>query len=725
MNGTESQATAATRPWQEENEHYLQLQMQSLRTLLARRVLWLRQRWGQTPMPNYPGLIITDAQVDWLLLGDERQAEERFYREDPQAAALGRTLAAQEQELAELSLALTESGVPPALEVLADLFGLTSFEKKVILLCLAPALDLSFELLYAYVQDEVQRKNPTPYLALAVFSGPDQDLSARRRSFMPQANLRRFRLVELEYSPTPSLCWGAAPLSLDERLINFLLGFNQTDSRIDSLLKPLRAPLLTSEHQDLVAQLTALLEASGGLPVLNLTGPAGAGKRAVAWALGRRLGLELRQLNVSLLPPPGPERQGSLRLMEREAILNRLAYYVDADVLEPAGGLVLEEIIQRLAAFVIVGSRERWRTEEYILPVPVAKPDARAQILLWRQALEGVRHTLDGDLEGLVQQFDFGPQAIAQVVSAARGRGRLNSQTDEPSLSRDDLWHSCREHAATHLGELAQRLTPCYQWEDIILPEDILRQLQEITTQVAHRGWVYENWGFGAKLSRGRGISALFSGPSGTGKTMAAEILAGHLGLDLYRIDLAGVVSKYIGETEKNLKKVFEAAEASGAILFFDEADALFGKRTEVKDSHDRYANIEVNYLLQRMEDYRGLAILATNRSSALDRAFLRRLRFLVEFPFPDWETRRRIWQKVLPPQAEVDGLDFGPLARMEISGGNIRNIALNAAFLAAGEGGSICMNRIMRAARREYAKIDKLITEAEFGRHYSQTKPG
>ena len=285
-------------------------------------------------------------------------------------------------------------------------------------------------------------------------------------------------------------------------------------------------------------------------------------------------------------------------------------------------------------------------------------------------------------------------------------------------LAAEDLWQACREQVGWQLGSLAQRLTPCHTWDDIVLPSDTARQLREIADQVAARSQVYEKWGFGARLPRGRGIGALFSGPSGTGKTMAAEILANHLQLDLYRIDLAGVVSKYIGETEKNLRNVFDAAEQSGAILFFDEADALFGKRTEVRNSHDRYANIEVNYLLQRMEDYRGLAILCTNRRSALDRAFLRRLRFLVEFPFPDCENRSQIWQKVFPPEAPLASLDLKALSRLEISGGNIRNIALNAAFLAAGEETNIRMEHVLHAARREYAKIDKLLTETEFGSH-------
>jgi len=248
--------------------------------------------------------------------------------------------------------------------------------------------------------------------------------------------------------------------------------------------------------------------------------------------------------------------------------------------------------------------------------------------------------------------------------------------------------------------------------------------VRELADQVAARTQVYERWGFGKRLARGRGIAALFSGPSGTGKTMTAEILARHLSLDLYRIDLAGVVSKYIGETEKNLRSIFDAAERSGAILFFDEADALFGKRTEVRDSHDRFANIEVNYLLQRMEDYRGLAILCTNRRSTLDRAFLRRLRFVIEFPFPDADHRRRIWQKMFPPEAPLGALDFAALARFEVPGGNIRNIAVNAAFLAAAANQPIAEMHVLLAARREYAKIDKLITAAEFGSGNRTVKP-
>jgi SpoVK/Ycf46/Vps4 family AAA+-type ATPase len=250
----------------------------------------------------------------------------------------------------------------------------------------------------------------------------------------------------------------------------------------------------------------------------------------------------------------------------------------------------------------------------------------------------------------------------------------------------------------------------------LVLPQAQRQILREIATHVRQRAKVYEAWGFVTKGERGLGISALFAGNSGTGKTMAAEVLANEVRLDLFRIDLSAVVSKYIGETEKNLRRVFDAAEEGGAILLFDEADALFGKRSEVKDSHDRYANIEVSYLLQRMEAYRGLAILTTNMKDALDPGFLRRIRFVVQFPFPDAAERIEIWRRMFPTQTPVHGLDMTKLAKLHVAGGNIRNIALNAAFLAADANEPVRMNHVLRAARAEYAKIEKPLTDAEIG---------
>jgi SpoVK/Ycf46/Vps4 family AAA+-type ATPase len=714
--------------WLEANQTYLDEEMRRLRLLLQRRVLWLRHLWRHDPLENYQGLVISEVQADWLLAGEDRQAEVRFYREDPEAADLCRAIDELEKELTQQAQALTEAGTPPALEVLIRLFEVTPFERDVLLLCLAPELDPTFERLYAYVQDDVTRKYATPHLALTLFGG-EGEVDARN-GFLPGSPLRRFRLVILEPGPLPGTAQGTRPMRLDDRTVDYLRGVNRPDERVSDLLRPMSPVPISQPHLELVDQLQHFIESSTrrGLwpPALNLIGPPDTGKRAVAQALCNQLGLQLYDLDVARLPAPGPERQEVLRLVEREAVLLQMALYLDAanvDSSDKTTTASIADVIERLGDFLVVGSRERWQGEREMVTLRVPKLDANAQREIWLQALAGMDNSLNGHVEAIVQQFDFGPQVITKAVAAGKARASLRTSDDDAEPTADDLWQACREQTGWHLDELAQRITPCYTWEDIVLPEDVFRQLQEVAAQVANRPKVYEAWGFGARLNRGRGISALFSGPSGTGKTMAAEILANHLELDLYRIDLAGVVSKYIGETEKNLRKVFDAAEQSGAILFFDEADALFGNRTEVKDSHDRYANIEVNYLLQRMEDYRGLAILATNRKSALDRAFMRRLRFLVDFPFPDADSRRNIWQKVFPHQVPVERLDYGSLSRLELAGGNIKNIALNAAFLAASEGGPLGMIHIMRAAHQEYAKIDKMVTEGEWGSYYGMVK--
>jgi SpoVK/Ycf46/Vps4 family AAA+-type ATPase len=297
------------------------------------------------------------------------------------------------------------------------------------------------------------------------------------------------------------------------------------------------------------------------------------------------------------------------------------------------------------------------------------------------------------------------------ILSTGKELRNAIAATDRPDAV---LWHVCRNACRSGLDDLAQRVETVASWEDLILPAPQKSTLRQIVAHAKHRLKVYQDWGFAAKSTRGLGIAALFAGESGTGKTMAAEVLANQLHLDLYRIDLSSVVSKYIGETEKNLRRVFDSAEDSGAILFFDEADALFGKRSEVKDSHDRYANIEVSYLLQRMEAYRGVAILTTNMKSALDNAFQRRLRFVVVFPFPDAMQREAIWRGVFPTATPIDGIDYAKLANVHVAGGNIRNIAINAAFLAAEEGEPVRMAHLLEAAHSEAANRGRPLSDAE-----------
>jgi AAA+ superfamily predicted ATPase len=423
--------------------------------------------------------------------------------------------------------------------------------------------------------------------------------------------------------------------------------------------------------------------------------------------------LDLRRYAVC-----APEMRAKLvALLGREARLAGLALVVDGTEAERDGAvpLAINELIATLGATLFVMSNERWPANDDVAVVRTSRPTRLEQRSLWRTALATHANSVNGEIDAITQQFDFGTDAIAEVVLRAARRGG--------EITGRSLWATCREQTGAALDEMARRIVPSYGWDDIVVSEDVRTQLREVSAQVRQRSRVYETWGFGAQLGRGRGITALFAGPTGTGKTMAAEIIAADLELDLYRIDLAGVVSKYIGETEKNLRRVFDAAERSGAILFFDEADALFGTRTEVRDSHDRYANLEINYLLQRMEDYSGLAILATNRRSALDAAFLRRLRFVIDFPFPAADDRRRIWGRVFPVQADIDALELAFLSNLDLSGGNIRSIAVNAAFLAAADGTPICMTHLVRSAAREYVKLSKPIGVAEFGPYYTMVR--
>jgi hypothetical protein len=717
--------TSAT-GWAHANSRYLRGELDRLRLLLRRRVLWLRRQWAGAPGTAYAGLAISEAEVDRILEGEDAGLEARFHGESPGAAVVGRALEKLDRDLDDQRQEMTRAGTPPALDVLAHVFALSPLERSVVLLCAAPELDPAFERLYGYVHDDATRKHATAGLAAAVLAvEPDARLAARA-ALLPDSPLRRYRLIAAD-APAGAVA-SASPLRLDERITGYLLGVNRLDERVAELLQPVPRAPLSSDHRDLVDRLhreVAAVTTARRWPVANLVGPAHSGRRAVAQALCERLSLALYALDVARLPAAGPDRRETLRLLEREALLLRFAVYVDTGDAE--GGERREDVptavAEQLGLFILLGSHRRWRLERETVAAHLAKPGPAARRDLWRVALDGMAGAAAIDVDALVHQFDFGPTEVQGSVAEARRHRQLRDPDGAGGPSMDDLWQACRAQVGWRMREMAQRLLPAATWEDIVLPADVLAQLREIAAQVGYRVAVYERWGFGARLARGQGISALFSGPSGTGKTMAAEILAGHLRLDLYRIDLAGVVSKYIGETEKNLRRVFDAAEQSGAILFFDEADALFGKRSEVKDSHDRYANIEINYLLQRMEDYRGLAVLATNMKSHLDEAFLRRLRFLVDFPFPDAAHRLRIWKAVFPSQAAVDGLDWDALARLEIPGGNIRNIAVNAAFLAAAAGTSIRMDHVLEASRREYAKIEKLTSPAEFGPYYPRVK--
>ena len=695
----------------------LELELERIRLLLERRIAWLRSRWQDDPLQSYGSAVISDRAADALLEPFCAENEARFMESDKRALKTGKALAEIEAKRAAQRQAMREQGGIFPLDALAELFVLSKFERDVIALCLAPELDARFETLFAYVQDDVACKYPTPHLALALFGEGDRSLL--RASFAPDAPLRRCQLVVLDALPSARASVSARALRLDDRIAAYLLGTNRLDERLTDLLRPLPVTPVAPAQNALAERLARLVTSSERGGAINLVGPHGAGLRAVASAVGTHLGIHTVELDLMRLPQTNTERRETLRLLEREAVLLNLGYFVDASAVdrhERATVVGLSDVAIRLGALRIIASHERLSSLGEMLVVRLERPDAQARHALWQECLAVGPPAAHTEIDALVQQFDLEPEEIQRCVHSAFARAKLEGDADCATPDASNLWRAAREEAARPLDELAQRIVPVHGWDDIVLPADVLGQLREIAAQVANRTSVYEEWGFDAKLSRGRGISALFAGPSGTGKTMAAEVIAKHLDLDLFRIDLAGVVSKYIGETEKNLKRMFDAAEACGAILFFDEADALFGKRTEVKDSHDRYANIEINYLLQRMEDYRGLAILATNMKSQLDHAFLRRLRFIVDLPFPDVELRRRIWQRVFPAAAPIEGLDYEALARLDVAGGNVKNIAVNAAFAASASGSPICMEHVLAAAKREYEKLDKLMVGTDLG---------
>jgi hypothetical protein len=515
----------------------------------------------------------------------------------------------------------------------------------------------------------------------------------------------------IEVGTGPALT--VSPLRIDERVLHYLTGLDGLDERLAAMITPVPvSPSVIASHQEIADKIATMWRqglSTGPPTVVQLCGDGLADMRALSAAACAALGLRLYAMSSAVLPAPPHEIEVLSRLWQREAALGSAVLLVECDDADGETLPRLRQFINRATCALIIIRRERTRLgHRQALTLDVPKPTAAEQRLAWSTALGPAAQKLNGHVDTLVAHFNMNCDAI-QTASGEALAAFAGGRDLEPAI-----WSACRGVSRPRLEDLAQRIDGRARWEDLALPEPLIQVLHEIAAQVRHRLTVYERWGFGRVGARGLGISALFAGTSGTGKTLAAEVLATNLDLDLFRIDLASVVSKYIGETEKNLRRIFDAADQGGAILLFDEADALFGKRSEVKDSHDRYANIEVSYLLQRMEEFRGLAILTTNLRSSLDTAFLRRIRFTLQFPFPDAAQRAEIWRRAFPKQAPVDGIDIARLSQLSIPGGSIRNIALHAAFLAADEGSSLGMTHLLRAARSDYAKMEKALTEAE-----------
>ena len=602
------------------------------------------------------------------------------------------------------------SQMQPAMLLLGQRLGLSRFELQTVLLGVAMELDTSIARLCARAQDDPARPFPTFALALSLFDQPTWD------ALSPERPLRYWRLLEINQPGAQPLT--SSPFRADERIVNYVKGLNSLDDRLAHLLSPLDA----TEGVELPASQSALVETIVGrlkqatadsLPVIQLLGGDASSKQLVATQVGYALGIRLYSISAESMPVNIAELETFGRLWHRECLLLPIALYLeayehDSGVSNEAHSTTLHRFLSRAQGIVFLDCRDVWPVRgRPTQPFDVAKPSPAEQRAAWGSSLGPNSSDKSARFAG---QFNLSLSSIHDIARAA-----LLEAPGDPGCLEQRIWRACLARTRPRMDMLAERLEPCATWTDIVLPDTEVQLLRQIAAQVGQRSTVYDNWGFRQKMNRGLSITALFAGDSGTGKTMAAEVIANDLSLNLYRIDLSAVVSKYIGETEKNLRRLFDAAEDGGAILFFDEADALFGKRSEVKDSHDRYANIEINYLLQRMETYRGLAILASNMKSSLDTAFMRRLRFIVNFAFPSPLERKAIWQKVFPPQVPVDSLDYDRLARLNLAGGSIRNIAVNAAFMAAQAKTALNMTLVLNAARTECRKLDLPINEADF----------
>ena len=635
-------------------------------------------------------------------------------------------------EIGARSAAGLDRGAFLRLVVLARLFGLTRFDVDVIVICLAPEIDRRYERLYAHLRDDVTARAPTVELVLDLLAGDLRLRIAARGRFGAGAPLLRHRLVTITGDASrPGGGLLDQGVRLDPRVTRFLLEDDDPDpvlrpyARLVEAVTPLDRLVFPGGLGSRLAGLAGHLDCD---LVLHFHGPAGTGKRTAAEALCHAWGADLLVVNAEPLAGLPVEDFASLiALADREArLLGAIMYWENADALltgdrAPKAATLLE-LFEASPWPAFLAGTTAWEPEDApddltFASVEFPVPGTTERLALWRAALGGNGVDVTGiDLAALSGRFRLTGGQIAGAAATARGLAYARTP-EAPVVTEDDLAAACRRRSAGGLAALARRIPSRHTWDDIVLPADRMRRLQEIHDRIRHRSTVHETWGFGGKVAGSHGLGVLFTGPPGTGKTMAAGVLAGTLGLDLYKIDLSTMVSKYIGETEKNLSRVFEEAEKGEAVLFFDEADALFGKRTQVRDAHDRYANLETSYLLQKMEEHEGVVVLATNLSKNMDDAFVRRLQFTVDFPVPEAADRLRIWTRIWPEKAPLDpGLDLERLAReVDLPGGNIRNIALAAAFLAAADGGTITMVHLRRAVAREYQKMGKILPAERF----------
>jgi hypothetical protein len=683
----------------------------------------------QESSPAFKGLFTSPEEMEELLqnLRDlpVDQSQNSQEQTPPSPAALA-------QMAGQLEAQADQAGIRLGLKQIREYFNLSEFEYSAFLICLLPALDLRYQRVYGFLQDDVTRKMASVDLILSILD-PARAAQAVNLTHLKQlhffsanGSLVKYHLIRPVNNAT---AW------LEPRLDQL---FEVSPAVVDWLSGHYFAqePWLCYTPVDQLYGVTARSADPAGLPLnwkmitdqmplLAFDGMDAEQRDQAARIVAEHYQLPLLKVDLNrVCPDQQPLDLSTLRLMIRDTCLLEALLFLDHwDRVLDEDGFVPEAISAELADFfslVVLGSQSPWRIHardrRAVLQYHFEVPSGAERAAIWKQALGKTQPLSKDTLQALSSQFSLTGGQIRNAAFVVQNQAQMSG---EPYTDQD-LFIAARQQSNHHLGQLAQKIEPRYSWRDIVLPPKELEPLHDIVSMMRFRSVVLEEWGLGKKLAANHGLSALFTGEPGTGKTLAAQVIAAELQLDLYRIDLSNVVSKYIGETEKNLEKIFTEAHNSNAILFFDEADALFGKRSEVKDAHDRYANIEVGYLLQRMEVHDGITILATNLSGNMDDAFTRRLNYIVHFPNPDEAQRLSIWKVLLPEKMPIDAqIDWQYLAAAyPIAGGNIRNVLVAAAYLAAQDGGVVRMDHILQAVRREMQKMGRLIREEDY--HYT-----
>ncbi|MCC2825456.1 AAA family ATPase [Faecalicatena orotica] len=625
------------------------------------------------------------------------------------------------------------SGGMIVMEYLFHALKLTEFEGFLTALSLACELDHGLGLAIGYLNEQNGVRVPSLSLCLRLYTEKEEE-----QRFLYQECLRGWEKLGLLFEGMEGTSLGGGipvpegfqefRLKLDFRILSYLQNFEQEDPALGGIVRTggeedMREPLIQKKLTD---GLEALYDS--GARSFYLEGENGSGKKLQAGALCRRKGLPILYVDSGKLPEEGESLQKMLRRIMREAILQGGSALCVCDLEgDPETGRVswerAEQILWGLRTwqgvlFLTGGSEwdRKIRCERLIRKVRIPENTTEERILLWKRFLGEELFPEGLNLEYLADKYRLPAGHIRQSVQEYEDRLLLEQSGPDERY----LLEACRAQLEHKLGKDAVRIPVHYRWEDLVLPDPQKKLLRDACDQVRLHHQVYHRWGFEQKLAYGRGVSMIFYGPPGTGKTMGAQVIAGELAMELYKVDMAGVMSKYVGESEKKLGNIFEQAKKSQSILFFDEADVLFGKRTDQKDSNDKYANAGTAYLLQKIEEYEGIIILATNFLQNFDNAFLRRFKFIIEFPFTDVPRRREIWERVFPADTPREDLDYGYLAEeFKFSGSQIKNVAVAAAFLAAGEGVPVGMRHVLTGVKREMAKTGKTLLASDFGGYY------